>query len=1467
MGIQDKVINLLIRGIDYFTPEAVKVKGSMDQMGESAASLKQQLAELRETNKQLTKATELEEYSKTLKTSVSETQATLAALTEEMQNTPGASAELKRAFTQASSESGRLQSELASISSELDELARTLRRSGVDIENTATEQKRLAVETINLKQELIKLNKAQKDALRLDELRTNASLAQQELNRTSAALEELSAQFVKGEKPTKALSDAHSLAKSEAQRAATAYQKLSRELEQHEAAMVKAGASTTDMAAVEKKLASEIANTQIKLQALEKTQKALGTYDKLTPQLINQTDALRKNQRELDRLREEVQQAEAPQKALAEQIGHAARMAGQAQIAYERNEAKLSALRKTLDGAGINSKQLATEQARVAKETAEATQAYEENKLKLSLLQQQLNAAKKGTHDLASGFNDMARNVVMAAGAYIGLDKLRQGLMSIVTVGGHFEVLREQLIGVYGDVAEGEKAFKWAQDLNKRLPTSLDDVLQAFVMLKNNGMEPTNGTLEKMINANVRYGRGAETLIPIIRQLTQSWGKNRIQAEEAYVLIENGLPVWQLLSEATGKSVASLQKMSEQGKLTREYMVQLIDTMGKAGAGVVERRMQTWEALVTKFRDGVKQVQDTIAQSGALDYFKTILFDINKEMTAMAEDGRMQAYAKQISDWMVESARSVKTWATDARLSFDNLMTGMTIGVQSLRVVINLFTGSVKLLGGALLAPFQLMGQLMERMAAVADSMGMTDAAEKMRNGAGLINAQFRGMMDAFYQDMADIEDASKKMADAVTRESANAGAGIDKGLKEGTGKAKATLADFEAAMAGGFRTMDDYYAAQRGGFDSLAEYLKKNGQSVEEYYAGIAEGSGQLGAELMNSFMQQAGDIDAEVEKQLSQRQAQQEKAAMDAKNAISSIFEEAGLDIEQIAGKTGKAVDQIIANMQTIRESGLASGQQLVAYFDMAFTKVKNMAELDALTQEIDEFRDAGVLVGQAYVDAYGKATDAAQKLAKETSSGTELYLTAMKNQKAAAEDAYKTGQITAAQYNQTVGELNQSIAKTEQGLAKQKVAANDLQAAYNVLGVDSAAALQQQAEAAKKAYATIAAGTSTISQQREAFLAYAEAELKAGKANNRYVDGALMAQAASLGLSEQFKALVTNINATGNEALITAAALDTLGQSAAAAQTQAEAAAKYQSASNKAQLENIDKLQEGTRSATGTMVKFATEVANANDLAGMSIDQLRVKQEEFRQVLEDSQEWLHKSNDLSTEWWEDQVLAQAVAQKQNAILAERIIKVKELEEALKSAETPNAELLRSAEMTLSTMADLGDSTLSGLRSALDSAKQKMQSLADSAASTLNSLRDEMDQYNNNLDAIEERRYQAQIADLRAKLAEAEATKNSEAVASLQEAIALADKLHQKKLADIEAERLAQAKADAEKSANANKRPAKEKPEQSQPTSTRTLRLEIPGGKVANVSGSPDDLANLEGLLDQLAISRRVS
>lgn len=1472
MSIKDKVVNLIIRGRDLFSPEAKKSGQSMEDMRATSARLNAELKTLRDTSKELAKATELEAYGANLKTAVDEAQAALADLSEQLKATPGASQALKDAVRQTSSEVDALKTSITRTEGTVEDLSRTLRAGGVDLNKMGDEQSRLSAASAALTRELQTLKKAQADALKLGELRTNVGLAKAEFEGAEQRLKALAAQMDATKTPTRELKDAHRIAANEAGRASTNYQSLSRTLSQHEAAVAEAGLATEDLAKTELELSNAIGAAQLKLAELSKTQKSLSDYDKLTPQLVRQKAELEKNQAALAELRRELNQANAPQKALTEQVAKAAQMAGQAQIAYEKNEAKLAVMRQSLALAGVNARDFAGEQQRLARESAEATQQYQLNEKQLSLLQQQLNQAKNGASAFGSSINGMARNLLLAAGAYVGLDKLRQGLMSIITVGGQFEVMREQLIGVYGDVAQGEHAFKWAVELNKRLPTSLGDVLQAFVMLKNNGMDPMDGTLEKMINANVRYGKGAETLIPIIRQLTQSWGKNRIQAEEAYVLIENGLPVWQLLSEATGKSVASLQKMSEQGKLTREYMVQLIDTMGKAGAGVVERRMQTWEALVTKFSDSVDQMKDRIAQSGVLDFFKGMLSDLNREMAAMAEDGRLQVIAQRVSDWMRESAQSLRDWSRDAGASFQNMVAVVTMGVQTVRIAFNAFTGAIKFLAAAFLAPIQLVGQMMEKMAALAEAMGMKDAAENMRHGAGLINAQFRGMMDGFYEDMADIGDAGNKFADAAVKAGGKAGDGLANGIGDGVKKAKATLEEFEAAQAGGFKTMEDFYAAQSGGFNTLAEYLKKTGQSVEQYYAGVAAGSGELSAQLFNSFVKLAGDVDAETDKEISRQAAKREKAAMDTKKAVSDVFEELGLDYAQISGDTSKAVDGMIAKLQILKDAGVENGNALVAVFDKAFNLAKNKAEIDALTTEIDEFAASGKLAGQAHVEALGLAAEAAKKLADENKIGGQAYLDLLNKQKAASDAAYKAGTVSAEQHTRTVGILNQEIGKTTKELNKQQIASSDLNDAYTTLGITSAAALDKQAEAAKKAYAAIASTSGKIEDQKVAFLAYAEAQLKADKANQRFGDNSLLAQAQTLGLTEQLKALKTNIDTVGGSALITADALRDLGAASVEVQSQAEAATRYQSASNKAQLENIEKLQEGTRSATGTMVEFANKVVSANDLASLSLDQLRQKQAEYQSLVERSREYLHKSND---EWWADQVRQQLVANETNQRIAEQLYRVKELTEQLQAAEAPSLDLIANAERALSGMGSLDKATLSGLRSALDSAKQKMEALSDAAKDTLGNLQDELDQYNDNLAAVEERRYQNQLADLEAKLAEAKAANNADAVATYQQAIKLADQLHQKKLQDIAAEKAARAQEAANQQASAATRvtnrsqtaPTTSAPQSSQsPSQTQVIRIEM-GSKTATVRAEPAEAANLRIMLGQIAQAKGVT
>lgn len=1507
-SFSDKVINLIIRGRDFFTPEALKTARAMENMEGAADDLNSKLKTLRDTSKTLAKATELEQYGQTLATAVSEARTELQRLTQELEATPGASRELRNGLREAEVQVSQLEKAITTTGGTLEDLGRNLRRGGVDIGEFATEQQRLKTQVASLNAELTRLKSAQKDALQLDELRTNVALAKTEFEGAEKSLKALSQQLDATKTPTRELKDAHALAKSEAQRAATAYQRLNRDLEQHEAAVAKTGIATKDLGKLEKELAEQIGKTQLELAKLATLQKDLATYDKLSPQLERQQQELEQTRKNMATLREEVQKANAPQEALADQLGKAARAAGQAQIAYERNEARLNSLKTTLNAAGIDTSQLSAEQARLANAQARAATEADKHSTRLTELRRRLDSSAKGVANFTGNMRSMLTTMATAAGAYVGLDKLWQGFKSVINVGGDFEVLREQLIGVYGDVQAGEKAFEWAINLNKRLPTSLEDVLQAFVMLKNNGMDPMDGTLEKMINANVRYGKGAETLIPIIRQLTQSWGKNRIQAEEAYVLIENGLPVWNLLAEATGKNVAELQKMSEQGKLTREYMVALIDTMGKAGEGVVERRMTTWNTLITKFQDGLRQAQDRVAQSGALDYLKDQLSGVNKELSDMAGDGRLAKFGAEFANFTraaVEGGKNLATTLYDWRggievvakawLMFKGL--GMVSDVAALasnikdKLVLNLITASEAM---------HMTGTRGRR--ATQSLVDMTSGVGGLGKAVGTLSQSLIGLVGSLgfggiIVAAAAAGTALVQMAKdiyAVTVEADRNAAAAER-QRASLAATAATAAELMALYSRYKDTVQltaeeirylseaerlryqEALAGQRNYLIAQEQYnalLKAAGELTREQELATTEGLKKVEAALtafatgtelaMEQASKSVDDYVADIERAQSVAQGL-------ADGSLGKVFADAGLDLEQLSGKVGKVVDEFGRGLDTMAQASSMNADAIQGYLSKAFDSTKNAAEIQLLIDKMEVLHNQGKLVGEPWVQSLSQATEAAKKLAKESATGSELYLSLLKQQKAAAEEAYKAGKLTAEQHAVAVGNLNQEITKTDKLLQKQQLSASDLDSAYNVLGVTSAAALDKAADAAKKAYATIAAGSGTIQQQREAFLAMAEAQLKADKANGRLSNSALLAQAQSLGLTEQLKALVTTINATGSEALITAGALKTLGDTSAKVQSQAEAAIQYQSASNKNQTENIKKLQEGTRSATGAMVQFATAVVSANDLAGMSLDQLKLKQAQYQNILERSRQYLHKSND---EWWSDQVRQQLVAQRTNVIMTGLMIKAKNLTEELQATTAPTAEMIANAERALSGLGRLDKATLSGLRSAIDSAKSKLEALSDSARDTLSNLQDELDQYNNNLTAVEQRRFQQQLDDLRAKLAEAEAARNEQAVADLKKAIALAEQLHQKKLEDIKKEQEAAAAASAEttrttrstpSSSSSPASPAQPTPEQT--TKTRRIEIVAPGGKSVALQGSDADADRLEEILHQLNLSARVS
>ena len=260
----------------------------------------------------------------------------------------------------------------------------------------------------------------------------------------------------------------------------------------------------------------------------------------------------------------------------------------------------------------------------------------------------------------AESLNGVVGRLGGLAAAYLSIGGLKTAFEAVLSVGGRFETLSIQISNLMGGIQQGEAATQWIKDFAKNTPLELEGVTKAFVRLKAFGLDPMDGTLQALTDLNSKLGGDQQSLEGIVLAVGQAWSKQKLQMEEVNQLVERGVPVWDLLGKATGKTTAELQKMSEQGQIGRVQIKALIDEIGRSSEGASASMMGTWAGLISNLGDTWNQFLDRIAKSGALDFFKAQIEDSLKTIEAMAASGELQNIAQSISNFFVGSAATIK---------------------------------------------------------------------------------------------------------------------------------------------------------------------------------------------------------------------------------------------------------------------------------------------------------------------------------------------------------------------------------------------------------------------------------------------------------------------------------------------------------------------------------------------------------------------------------------------------------------------------------------------------------------------------------------------------------------------------------------------------------------------------------------------------------------------------------------
>jgi tape measure domain-containing protein len=107
-------------------------------------------------------------------------------------------------------------------------------------------------------------------------------------------------------------------------------------------------------------------------------------------------------------------------------------------------------------------------------------------------------------------------------------------------------------------------------------------------------------------NAVAAVGGNSETLNAVVLQMSQIEAKGHTMAQDLNALANNGVPVWQILSEAIGKTTAETIKLSEQGQISSKVFFEAFHRFSAANyGGMMDKQSRTFMGAISNIKQSV----------------------------------------------------------------------------------------------------------------------------------------------------------------------------------------------------------------------------------------------------------------------------------------------------------------------------------------------------------------------------------------------------------------------------------------------------------------------------------------------------------------------------------------------------------------------------------------------------------------------------------------------------------------------------------------------------------------------------------------------------------------------------------------------------------------------------------------------------------------------------------------------
>ena len=401
------------------------------------------------------------------------------------------------------------------------------------------------------------------------------------------------------------------------------------------------------------RVTNPIKRTKSAIDDLGRVQGTIQQFENLSGKVTQTRTQLSLTQQTVRNLRDQIASTPKPTATMTRSFEEARKQARGLLSELDQETTELGQLQDKLKGAGVDTQRLTVEQARLSR-TMEGLNG------RMRVMQGASSFASSVSRTASSvgtASMEFGKGLVKWGGIAVGTaSAVGYGFNRMfVSTAASFEKYRIQLETLEGSKEKAKSSMDWVSQFAQKTPFEMEGVMQSFVKMRAFGMDPMNGSMQAIADQTAKLGGGQQEMEGIVLALGQAWTKQKLQGEEALQLIERGVPVWDLLSKATGKSTAELQKMSEKGQLGRHAISLLMEEMGKSSAGAANKQMQTWNGMVSNVSDTWQRFTNQVAEAGVFDALKERLGGVLKTLDRMAADGSLKKIATQVSDVVITS--------------------------------------------------------------------------------------------------------------------------------------------------------------------------------------------------------------------------------------------------------------------------------------------------------------------------------------------------------------------------------------------------------------------------------------------------------------------------------------------------------------------------------------------------------------------------------------------------------------------------------------------------------------------------------------------------------------------------------------------------------------------------------------------------------------------------------------------